>query len=386
MTIPNPYTKNLDDIVDITVEISPLAAPRPTFNQALIIGTSAVIPVSERLREYEAVADMLEDGFELTDPEYIAAQIYFSQSPAPDTLWVGRKDTGESALEAITACRAANPDWYVGIVLGTVKADHLAIAAWAEAATPPTLYAYTTDDDDVITNVTTDVCSQLKALLYKRTIGQYATTQEAGSPAVALYPNNIYAICAIIGYAMGQNTGLANSAYTLKFKNEVGIATEPLTATMIGYAEDKYCNLYLNYANYYNVFEQGRMANGYFFDEVINLDMLVSNIQLSVMDLLYGNPKIPQTDSGVNQIIHAINEACDQAVKIGFLAPGQWTGADCLNLKTDDMLPAGYLVQAEKCADQSQADREARKSPNIYVAVKEAGAIHSVLIGVYVNR
>jgi len=73
-------------------------------------------------------------------------------------------------------------------------------------------------------------------------------------------------------------------------------------------------------------------------------------------------------------------------VRRGFLAPGQWNGQNILNLSTGDMLPKGYLVQAEPVASQAQADREARKCPPIYVAIKEAGAIHSLLIGVYVNR
>ena len=85
-------------------------------------------------------------------------------------------------------------------------------------------------------------------------------------------------------------------------------------------------------------------------------------------------------------MIHACNEACDEAVRIGFLGPGTWTGANVLNLKTDDPLPSGYLVQAESLSTQSQADREARESVPLYIAIKEAGAVHSVLIGVYVNR
>jgi len=35
---------------------------------------------------------------------------------------------------------------------------------------------------------------------------------------------------------------------------------------------------------------------------------------------------------------------------------------------------------------QTQADREARKSVPLYIAIKESGAVHSVLVGVYVNR
>jgi hypothetical protein len=381
-----PQTFDLDSVVDITVQVSPLAAPRATFNIALIVGTSAVIPTAERLRLYENVDDMLDDGFVITDPEYIAAQIYFSQSPAPRKLYVGRQDLttspAETPLEAITDCRNANFDWYIGICLAAVKEDHQLIAAWAEATDPSTLYAFTTEDSDVmaVTASPPGIFEYLKNLSYSRTIGQYSTTQSA------VYPNNIYAIVAIIGYACGQNSGLAGSAFTLKFKEEVGIATEPLNATQRGYVENQNGNLYLSYGNYYQWFEQGKMANGTFFDEKINLDMLVNNIQLNVSDLLNSAPKIPQTEEGVTQIVHVINQACEQAVDIGFLAPGTWTGLNLLNLKTGDTLPKGYLVQTQPLSEQSDADRQLRKSPNIYVAIKEAGAMHSVIIGVYVNR
>jgi len=189
-----------------------------------------------------------------------------------------------------------------------------------------------------------------------------------------------------MGYACGQNSGLANSAFTLKFKQETGIAIEPLTSSQVAIIESNYGNLYLEYADYYTIFEQGRMADGTFFDERINLDMFTNNLQLTIMDLLYQNPKIPQTDAGVTQLIQACNEACDEAVRIGFLGLGTWTGPNVLNLKTDDPLPAGYLVQAEALSTQTQADREARKSVPLYIAIKESGAVHSVLVGVYVNR
>jgi hypothetical protein len=376
-------TRSLDSIVDIQVMVSPLAAARSTFNQALIIGDSTIIPLTERLRLYESTTEVLDD-FTLTDPEYIAASIYFSQSPAPDKLWIGRRDvgTGETFVEALQACREASSEWYIAVCLGADYADHIACAAYIESATPYSVYAYTTSDAECLTGTASppDIFTYLKSLDYARTIGQYATTQ------TAVYPNNIYAIVAIMGYACGQNSGLANSAFTLKFKQETGIAVEPLTSSQINIIEGNNGNVYLNYANYYTIFEQGKMANGDFFDERINLDMFVNNLQLTIMDLLYQNPKIPQTDAGVTQLIQACNEACDEAVRIGFLGPGTWTGANVLNLKTDDPLPAGYLVQAESLSTQSQADREARESVPLYVAIKEAGAVHSVLIGVYVNR
>jgi len=373
---------NLDSIVDITVSISPLAAPRATFNELLIVGDTNVIPATERVRVYEDPADMLEDGFAVGDPEYDAAVIYFSQSPAPRRLWIGRQELPETCLAAVQACRLAGFDWYPCVCLTALTDDHEDIAAYIETAQPSSLYGFTTSDADVITAAPSppSIFGYLKALSYTRTFGVYATDQDS------LYPNNVYAAVAILGYACGQNTGLANSAFTLKFKELIGIATEPLTLTEVYNAELDNANLYLSYGNYYKFFEQGKMVNGSFFDEKINLDMLVNNIQLSVADLLYSTPKIPQTEPGVTQIIHEINQACENAVRLGFLAPGQWTGVNILALSTDDTLPKGYLVQAEAIDDQSRADREARKSPPIYVAIKEAGAIHSVLIGVYVNR
>jgi hypothetical protein len=382
-------TRNLNSIVDITVQISPLAAPRATFNELLIIGTTDVIDTTERIRVYEDPADMLTDGFITTDPEYEAAQIYFSQSPAPRRLWVGRQDItispAESCLDAVIACRAAGYDWYMFIALAAGSADHKELAEWTESAQPSTLYAFTTADADVLeaNSSPVGIFEYLKTLNYSRTLGVYSTNQ-GGSPV--LYPNNKYAAVSVMAYACGQNTGLAGSAFTLKFKNLIGIATEPLTSTKINNIEAQNGNVYLSYGNFYSFFEQGKMAKGYFFDEMINLDMLVNNIQLSVADLLNATPKVPQTDEGVTQLVHVVNQACEQAVNIGFLAPGTWTGVDLLNLKTGDMLPKGYVVQTQPLSEQSRADREARKSTPLYVAIKEAGAVHSILIGIYVNR
>ena len=373
---------NLNTIVDVVVEVSPLAQPRPTFNQALVIGSSGLtigvpITTTERLRLYTSTTDMLTDRFVVGDPEYDAALLYFAQSPAPDKFWVGVKGTSpaESWLQAVTACRVADQDWYICICPGAAKSDHEAIAAYIETATPVSLYAFTTADAGVLAGTTSppNVLSYLKGLDYSRTMGQYSTAH-AG------------AVAAIVGYAMGQNSGLANSMFTLKFKSEVGVTAEAVTANQVNLIEGQNGNLYLNYANTYTFFEQGKMVNGRFFDELLGIDMLVADIQLSVMDLLVSNPKIPQTDDGVTQIVQSINDACENAAVRGFVGGGIWTGSQILNLNNGDMLPKGYMVQAASLSAQSVADRAARKCPPIYVAIKESGAIHSVLCACYVTQ
>src|SRR6185437_2053660 len=287
---------------------------------------------------------------------------------------------GETALQAVQACRTASLEWWAVMVTDAAKADHEAIAAYMQTATPVGCYFFTTSDADALAGTAGNVFSALKALNYNRVFGQYATTQSGA------FPNNAYACAAAMGIAMGSNTGLANSAFTMKFKTEVGVATEPLSLTSIGVIEGNNGNLYLSYGNTFTLLEQGVVANAQFFDEILNLDMLSSAIQFAIMDLLVGSPKIPQTDAGQTQLIAAVNDALEAAYVRGFLGSGEWNGVQILNLKPGQSLPKGYSVQSPPYSQQSTSDRQARKSMPIYAAIIEAGAVHSVLIGIYVQR
>jgi hypothetical protein len=212
----------------------------------------------------------------------------------------------------------------------------------------------------------------LKSMNYRRTLGIFsADTNKA---------------VAILGWAMGANTRLASSAYTLKFKRRVGVAADPFTEAQVSDAEAVNANVYINRGATYDMFEQGTMADGTWFDEMINLDMLSNYIQLSVMDLLTKTTKVPQTEAGIASIINSFKPDLDMAVRTGFAAPGMWTAPGFLELETGDPIEAGYLVLHEAIDDQSVADREARISPPIYIALKLAGAIHSVVIQINVNR
>ena len=462
----SPTTLPLSQIVDVEVFVSPQAPPQPTFNQGLIVGSTAVIPsvgAGARVRKYLSASDMLSDGFLTSSPEYIAATLYFGQTPAPQTLWVGRQNLtalndvqphaaaegtgyvvgdrltvvqggatggvvqvtsvgvsgnitgvatvaglggdgysvanglsttggtgtgaqvdivsiGETPLVALQACRNANFQWWACMVTSAAKADHEAIAAFVQTMTPTGCYFYTTSDADALSGAAGNVFAFLKAANYNRVFGTYATTQGGAAP------NNIYACAADMGVAMGLNTGLANSFFTMKFKQLTGVLPEPLSPTSIAIIEGNNGNIYLSYANSYTIEEQGVVANGQFFDEILNIDMLVSAIQFNVMNLLVGNPAIPMTDAGETQLIHAVNEAADAALSRGFIAGGVWKGVQILRLLPGQTLPKGYLAQASPFATQSTADHQARKAMPIYLAIIEAEAVHSIVIGVYVQR
>lgn len=109
----------LSNLIDISVSVSPTQPLPPSFNQGLFVGNSAVIPSygsNPRVRRYgpgatAALAGMATDGFSISDPEYIAAQIYFSQTQPAQYFWVGRQDG--TALQTITI-DAAGTLWAVG--------------------------------------------------------------------------------------------------------------------------------------------------------------------------------------------------------------------------------------------------------------------------------
>lgn len=373
----------IDPIVDVVISTAAAIPPRDGFNTGMIIGKTVGTGMSatNRTLEVTSLADMVDAGYPTTSPEYKAATLYFSQTPAPAklvlALCVGTTSSGtttyETWVEAITAARASNSKWYAVYVADSTPlstADISAIAAYVETITAVFFFNDKTAAD--ITNVTTDVFSVLKGLGYRRTFG--------------LYSNTDYAAAAAMGYAMGANDGTANSAFTMAYKRLAGVTPDDLTAAQVAFLQDKNANYYVTRGGAYNVLEQGKCASGDWFDEVIGLDQLAYTIQRNCMDLLASTrTKIPYTDAGALQFVLACSEACQEAVRTGFLAPGVWRQGPVLDLETGDTLSAGYLCQAEAVADRPTNEKALRICPPIYCCVNMAGAIHSATIKVNVQ-
>jgi hypothetical protein len=83
-------------LVSVQVALENQAAPVPAINTLMLLGTSDVIDVNERLREYANLNEVAID-FGVYAEEYTAADSWFSQVPRPDNLLIGRwarEDTG----------------------------------------------------------------------------------------------------------------------------------------------------------------------------------------------------------------------------------------------------------------------------------------------------
>ncbi|MCC8384967.1 DUF3383 domain-containing protein [Photorhabdus laumondii] len=79
----------VSNIVNVTINMAPRAAQSRNFGSLLIVGASSVIDTHERLRLYSDI-DGVGADFGLSSPEYQAAALYYSQSPRPVDLYIGR--------------------------------------------------------------------------------------------------------------------------------------------------------------------------------------------------------------------------------------------------------------------------------------------------------
>ena len=382
-----PQGLPLSGIVNVDIIMSPAATAGRNFGAMLIMGTSTVIPLTERLRLYTSAADIGTD-FGLDSAEYQAASLYFSQSPQPQQLYIGRwaktlasgeEGKTETLAEAMNAA-LEYASWY-GLAVATAAddvvsdEDILAVAAAIEAAGQSRVFAVTTASEATLSATsTTDLAARLKAAGYARTFVQYST-------------HSRFAAVSAFARAFTVNFSGSNTTLTLKFKTEPGVTYETLSASQAAVLESKRANAYVLFANDSAILQQGVMANGDFFDERHGLDWLQNYVQTNLYNLLYtSTSKIPQTEAGITRLLSNVEASMDQAVTNGLIAPGVWNGGAIGQLAAGDTLTKGYYAYAQPLALQAQADREARKAPLIQVACKLAGAVHYADVQINVVR
>src|SRR5579872_3774108 len=84
-----PVGLPVSDFISVQVNLQPPAAQGVDFSTFLIMGDSNVIDVKQRIRSYATLAAVATD-FGTSAPEYLAAALYFGQSPQPNNLYIGR--------------------------------------------------------------------------------------------------------------------------------------------------------------------------------------------------------------------------------------------------------------------------------------------------------
>lgn len=189
------------------------------------------------------------------------------------------------------------------------------------------------------------------------------------------------------GRALSTNFNGSNTTSTMHLKDLLGVQPDPtLDQTGLVAAQTAGADVYVSLQGVPKVFCSG--ANS-FFDQVYNLQWLVGALQVAGFNYLaQSSTKIPQTEGGMDGLKGAYRTICEQAVNNQYVAPGRWTSSTMFGNQTDflqNIAQRGYYIYSTPVAAQTQAAREAREAPLVQIAVKEAGAIHSSDVVVYVN-
>lgn len=115
-----PQTLPVSRFVKVGVALTPVAAPAPTLNTGLVLGTSNVIDTVTRIMEFASL-DEVALYFGSTTEEYLAATSWFGQDPKPDTLNIGRwanvPTSGELVCGRLSAANQLVSAW-TGITTG----------------------------------------------------------------------------------------------------------------------------------------------------------------------------------------------------------------------------------------------------------------------------
>lgn len=80
---------SVNDVVNVSVLLSPPAAQVRNFGTLLILGDSDVVDTTQRLRLYTSIGGVAGD-FGVSTPEYQSAALFFAQSPKPAQVYIGR--------------------------------------------------------------------------------------------------------------------------------------------------------------------------------------------------------------------------------------------------------------------------------------------------------
>jgi hypothetical protein len=342
---------SLRDIVNVQITRQTRAVSRVGFGTLLIVGEHAIF--AERVRYYADIDALVDDGFAVGDEIYKAAAAALSQSPRPVRIGVGRKAAvGETWVEAMTAIRNYNDEWYGLVITSRVEADVLAVAGWVE--TQIKIFGTSSDDIGILdAGDVGDIVSQLQDLGYARTFAFYHDEVDQ------------YVEAALFGKQLPKDPGTES----WKFKTLAAVTADQLTESQALAALDKGANLYQSIGGV-SITREGNMVEGEFIDIIHGVDWLQARMTERIYSRLVNLPKVPYTDGGIAVVESEIRGQLQDAQTVGFIA------GDTLD-EQDHVVPA-FTITVPRAADVPANDKAERVLNGVSFNATLAGAIHAV--------
>lgn len=341
----------LKDIVNVNITRQTTSVAVAAFNVPLILSTFATSKTTTaftRARSYTSIQELADDGWASTDAVYQAANAIFAQNPCVSQVVVGRADSQDADVAAsLAAIVAENSSWYGLVVDQAMISEAEDIAAWVEANKRLAFY-WTTDANVPDATKTTDVASVLKGKAYDRAVTIWHPTPTTGAD----YPDAAW---------MGEGFPYDPGTSTWAYKTLSGITADKVSGTQETALQGKNCNYYSEVGGV-NITQEGKVASGEWIDIIIGTDWIEARLREAVYGALVNNRKIPYDDSGITIIEGLVKSVLSQAASAGILQ------ADSIE------------VTVPKYKNISQADKLARKLPDVKFTALYQGAIHRTTI------
>lgn len=314
------------------------------------------------------------------------ANIIFSQSPnilANDGYVIAAPYTSSSETTSEAITRLAGEIYFEGILTTRALADAEAEAAAQTVQAmnnrimpiPSANLSALTAGTGLFSKIQS--YTHAKPLLY--TLGDDSDDQALNARLFA---------AAYLSRAFAVNYNGSNTTITMNLKDLVGIQADTnINETILAQAAAVGADCFVSLEGLAKVISNPQ--NGMYFDQITNQIWFVNTIQRNTFNVLATTrTKVPQTDAGLESIMKAIRNVCVQAVTNGMLAPGEWNSNDYFGTQEDflrNIREFGYYIYHQPVAEQAQSEREQRKAPQFQVAAKEAGAVHSANILIYIE-
>lgn len=341
----------LKDIVEVNITRQTTSVAVAAFNVPLILSTFATSktePAFTRARVYGSVAEMASDRWASTDAVYKIANAIFSQNPSVNKIVVGRKDSGDASIDAaLNAIANENNDWYGVVVDQAMVANFADVASWVETAKKFAIF-WITDVNAYDASKSTDLASVLKLANRNRSAVVWHAIPTGGAD----YPDAAW---------MGEGFPYEPGTSTWAYKTLNGVTPDTLLASQETALKGKNCNYYTTVGGV-SITQEGKVASGEYIDIIIGTDWIEARLREAVYSALVNNRKIPYDDTGIAMIEGLVKGVLNEAASKGILQ------ADSI------------AVTVPKYADIPQADKLARKLPDVKFSALYQGAIHSVTI------
>jgi len=367
---------NISNIITISVSTPPAGlAPYSINNLACFTKDTPIASITD-YAVYTNSTDVLTDWGSSSEV-YKAAVAVFAQSPNIKTgggkFVVFINGPSEDLADAIARVKDTI---YFGGCSYTYSADAeevLAAATYCQSISKLLfVVSYDSDDleeDGLLYDIQDQTLTKTRGLYYSS-----STDSESMKWAYA-------------GRGMSTNFSGSNTAQTMNLKQLSGISSDDISQTVYGKAEAVGSDIYVSIAGRSSVISFG--ANS-FFDDEYNMNWFIGALEVAGFNYLATtSTKIPQTEEGMNGLKGAYRAVCQRAVSNRFVAPGTWNSGDTFGDPEDfvrNIADFGFYIYSSPIAEQSQAEREARESPLVQIAIKFAGAIHTTEAIININK